>query len=801
MDQAEGWFHRNGMRMYDYQSACINAITAGKSGILNAPTGSGKTMALGLPLMLKNTGQKGLRILWITPLRALSDDIARALSEAAADCVPLFEVGCRNGDTPEKIRKQQKTNPPQLLVTTPESLHLLMTNKDYREVLGKLDAVVVDEWHELMSSKRGVMLELALAHLRSFRPELMLWGISATIGNLQEAGRVLLGNQLYENAIQIQSDIPKQIEFITLLPDEVESYPWAGHLGIKMLEKLKPVLQEEGTALIFTNTRSQTEIWYQQLLEAMPELAGLIAMHHGSLSREMRSWVEEALHSGKLRAVVCTSSLDLGVDFRPVDRVIQIGSPKGIARYMQRAGRSGHRPEAISNMYFVPTHSLEILEAYSLRRAIADQCFEARPPLVRCFDVLIQFLVTLSCGSGFDEQALFEQVQSTHAFESIDRDEWNILLAFLLKGGKSLEAYDDFKKLHRDEAGLFRISSRRLAMRHRLSIGAIVSDHNLTVKFMNGTRVGSIEEWFISRLKEGDAFVLAGRKLELVRIEGMTAIVKKSNASKAQVPSWMGGRISLSSEASSYLMEALHSTNQNEVELAAIQPLLKLQDELSSIPGKSQLLMEYFESKEGYHLFVFPFEGRMVHEGLGLITAYRLAQIRPFSFSIAMNDYGFELLSDQPIPVEEGLETDLFQPGNLRDDIQKSINLSEMARRKFRDIAAISGLTFKGYPQKMQKDRHLQASASLFFDVFSDYDRTNLLLQQAYEEVLFQQLEENRLRSVLRRMSDQEIVLNYLKRPSPFCFPIMVDRLNRAQLSNESIEDRIRKMIRDSSHH
>lgn len=798
MEKVESWFNRNGMRMYDYQRSCVDAISAGKSGILNAPTGSGKTMALGLPLMLKNASQKGLRILWITPLRALSDDIARALSEAAADCVPMFEVGCRNGDTPEKTRKQQKTNPPQLLVTTPESLHLLMSNKDYRKVLGRIDAVVADEWHELMSSKRGVMMELALAHLRSFRPDLMLWGISATIGNLEEAGRVLLGNIHDENAVQIRSDIPKRIEFITLLPDEVERYPWAGHLGIKMLEKLKPVLQEDGTALIFTNTRSQTEIWYQQLLDAMPELAGLIAMHHGSLSREMRSWVEEALHSGKLRAVVCTSSLDLGVDFRPVDRVIQIGSPKGIARYMQRAGRSGHRPEAISQMYFVPTHSLEILEAYSLRRAITDRCFEARPPLVRCFDVLIQFLVTLACGYGFDEHTLFEQVRSTHAFESIDRDEWNILLAFLLKGGKSLEAYDDFKKLHRDEAGMFRISSRRLAMRHRLSIGAIVSDHNLAVKFMNGTRVGTIEEWFISRLKEGDAFVLAGRKLELVRIEGMTAIVKKSNASRAQVPSWMGGRISLSSEASSYLMEALHSANEDEVEIAAIQPLLKLQEELSSIPGKSQLLMEYFESKEGYHLFVFPFEGRLVHEGLGLITAYRLAQIRPFTFSIAMNDYGFELLSDQPIPVEDGLETDLFQPGQLRDDIQKSINLSEMARRKFRDIAAISGLTFKGYPQRMQKDRHLQASASLFFDVFSDYDRSNLLLQQAYEEVLFQQLEENRLRAVLQRMSNQEVVLKYLKRPSPFCFPIMVDRLNRAQLSNESIEDRIRKMIPDS---
>lgn len=798
VERLSRWYAARTWQMYDFQRSCAEEVEKGKSGMLVAPTGSGKTLALGLPLILSSNRRQssGLRILWITPLRALSSDIAHALEQAAVELIGDYRVGCRNGDTSEKERLEQKRKAPQLLVTTPESLHLMMSRSDASTYFGSLDAIVADEWHELIGSKRGVMLELALSRLKRLRSDIRIWGISASIGNLEEAARVLLGKH-YSEAVFIRTFHEKKIRYNTLIPEQVERYPWAGHLGIRMLDQLIPVIRNAQSILIFTNTRSQAEIWYQQLLEAMPELAGQMAMHHGSLSREMRQWVENALHEGLLKAVVCTSSLDLGVDFQPVDQVVQIGSPKGVARYVQRAGRSGHSPEQESIIWFVPTHSLEILEAHALKTAAQEKAFESRPPAVRCFDVLIQYCLTLACGEGLDDLATFEEIKSTFAFSSIDRAEWEQLIAFLVQGGQSLEAYDEYKKLIRDEHGLFRIASRRMAMRHRLSIGAIAGDHHLTVKWQSGGRLGSIEEFFISKLNEGDAFVFAGQVLELVRTEGMNVLVKRSKAKKAIVPSWMGGRMSLSTEVSDYLLRAIHAESSHSPELKAIQPLLELQNSLSALPGKHTLLVEIFESKDGHHVFMYPFEGRLVNEGLAMLVAFRLAKIRPFTFSISVNDYGFELLSDQEIPLQEGLEEDLFGTQNLQSDLEHSVNLSEMARRKFRDIASIAGLTFRGFPGKMQKERHLQASAALFFNVFSEYDSGNLLLKQAYEEVLYQQLEITRLRSVLKRIDQSELSLIQLDKPSPFCFPLMVERLNSTQLSNEKLEDKIRKMLEE----
>lgn len=789
------WYHSKNWRIYDFQEACALEVANGKSGMLVAPTGSGKTLALGLPMILRTlqAPKAGLKVLWITPLRALSSDISAALEAAANYFDSAYRVACRNGDTPEKERQEQKRKAPQLLVTTPESLHLMLSRSDASAYFSALDAIVADEWHELLGSKRGVMLELAFSRLRSLRPDLLIWGISASIGNIEEAIQVLLGDKATE-AVTVRSQNKKKISFRTLIPDEVERYPWAGHLGIRMLEQLKPVIRNAGSVLIFTNTRSQAEIWYQQLLDTMPELAGQLAMHHGSLSREMRQWVEQALHQGQLKAVVCTSSLDLGVDFQPVDQVVQIGSPKGAARYVQRAGRSGHRPEQESVIWFLPTHSLEILEAHALKTAVQEEVFEQRNPLLRCFDVLMQYCMTLACGEGLDEARIFKEVTQTHAFSSMDRSEWESLLAFLIQGGKSLEAYDDYKKLIRDENGRYKIASRRLAMRHRMSIGAIAGDSHLTVQWMRGGRLGSIEEWFISKLKEGDAFVFAGQVVELIRTEGMNVLVKKSNAKKAIVPSWMGGRMSLSTEVSDFLLRSIHSQDVSEPEVHAVQPILELQKTLSALPGKDVLLVEQFSSRDGHHVFVYPFEGRLVNEGLAMLIAYRLTKIRPFTFSISVNDYGFELLSDQEIPWIEGLEEDLFGTGHLHSDLENSVNLSEMARRKFRDIASIAGLTFKGFPGRIQKERHLQASASLFFNVFSEYDPSNLLLKQAYEEVLYHQLEINRMRRVLERISTSEMKIIPLERPSPFCFPLMVERLNNTQLSNEKLQDKIRKM-------
>jgi ATP-dependent Lhr-like helicase len=805
LETAEGWFQARGWTSFPFQRAAWRAYLAGEDGLVNAPTGSGKTYSLVLPILLEfirahphdyEQPDNGLQAIWITPIRALTREIQQAAQQAADELGLNWRVGIRSGDTSSSERQRQKKKPPEILITTPESLHLLLATKGYPRLFRNLQAIVVDEWHELVGSKRGVQLELALSRLRGFLPQLKVWGISATIGNLDEALDVLLGPQRHERPHTIvRSGVKKEVSIHTVLPDEIETFPWSGHLGIRLLEKVVPILEEGRSTLIFTNTRGQCEIWYQRLLEVVPDLAGVLAMHHGSIARELRDWVENALHEGTLKAVVCTSSLDLGVDFRPVETIIQIGSPKGVARFLQRAGRSGHQPGATSRIYFVPTHSLEILEGAALRQAGREQQLESRLPYIRSFDVLMQYMVTLAVSEGFRPDEIYAEIKQTFSYQSVSPEEWAWLLDFITTGGASLGAYDEFQKVVIED-GVYKVTSRRVALRHRLNIGAIVSDSNLRVKYVSGGYLGSIEEWFVAQLKPGDVFWFAGRSLELVRIKEMTVQVRRSKKKKGKVPAWMGGRIPLSSQLTRFLRQKLTEiqTNQaTEPELEILQPLIAKQQERSAVPREDQLLIEYFRDREGYHLLVYPFEGRLVHEGMGSLLAYRISRLQPISFSIAMNDYGFELLSDQEIPIVAALDQGLFRLEGLSDDIQASINSIELAKRKFRDIASISGLIFKGYPGKQKKDKHLQSSAQLFFGVFSDYEPENLLLQQAYEEVMTFQLEEARLRAALERINQQQIILHYPQKATPFSFPILVDRL-RERLSSERLEDRIAKM-------
>ncbi|MEO7561871.1 MAG: helicase-related protein, partial [Ferruginibacter sp.] len=580
-----------------------------------------------------------------------------------------------------------------------------------------------------------------------------------------------------------------------VIPDEIEKYPWAGHLGIRLAQKILPVIEHNKTTLIFINTRGMSEIWYQQLLTVSPDLAGVLALHHGSIERELRTWVEEALHEGTLKAVVCTSSLDLGVDFRPVETVVQVGSPKGVARFLQRAGRSGHQPDATSKIYFLPTHSLELLEAAALKDAIAESFIESRQPLLLCFDVLLQYMCTLAVSDGFYPGEIFEEIKSTFCFREILEEEWQQLLQFVTAGGIALNQYDDYKKVE-IIAGLYKITNRRIAMRHRMHMGTIVSDSMIKVKFLSGGFIGVIEEWFISRLNPGDVFTLAGRNLEFIMIKEMTVLVKKSNSTKSIVPSWMGGRLPLSANLGKMLRRKLneaaeqHDFSKKEKELAALKPLFDLQKKLSAVPKENELLIEHIETKDGFHLFVYPFEGRLVHEAMAALLAYRLSRITPITFSFAMNDYGFELLSDQPIPLDDSNVYELFAEENLFSDIQKSVNASEMARRKFRDIAVIGGLIFQGMPGEKVKQKHLQSSASLLFNVFAEYEPNNLLLRQAYNEVMYQQMDEVRLRNMLQRIQESNIIITVPERLTPFCFPIKVDSM-RENLTSEKLEDRV----------
>jgi ATP-dependent helicase Lhr and Lhr-like helicase len=852
------WLSSKNYKPFPFQQQTWQYIINGHSGLVNAPTGCGKTFSVFLgavidfinhhPIDYKTKRNAGLQLLWITPLKALAKDIDRAMEEVIAELGMQWKIGIRNGDTDTTERARQKKQMPEVLIITPESLHLLLAQKNCAPIFESLKIIAVDEWHELLGSKRGVQVELAISRivnsqLSGMNSKPLCWGISATIGNLEQAKEVLLAplylkqvsvigklevspigttrqsedckrSSLEGAGVIVKADLKKLTEVQSIIPDEIEKYPWAGHLGIKLAYKIIPVILQSKTTLIFINTRGMSETWYQTLLNICPDLAGSIALHHGSIDMELRQWVEENLHSGNLKAVVCTASLDLGVDFRPVETVIQVGSPKGVARFLQRAGRSGHSPDAVSKIYFLPTHSLELIEAAALKNAIKENLIESREPMMLCYDVLIQYLNTLAISDGFLPDEIFNEVVSTYCYHDLTKDEWEQILYFITVGGNALQQYDDYRKTE-IENGVYKINSRKVAMRHRLHIGTIVSEAMMKVKFMSGGYVGVIEEWFISRLEQGDVFTLAGRNLEFIMIKDMTALVRKSDAKKSMVPSWQGGRMPLSANLGKKLREQLAvgswqlADNINataigyrssvigssfiSVELEVLKPLFELQQQLSHVPKENELLIEQIATDDGFHLFVYPFEGRLVHEAMAAILAYRISRITPITFSFAMNDYGFELLSDQPIPVDDSNVYELFSPENLLVDIQRSVNATEMARRKFRDVAVIGGLVFQGYPGEQKKARHLQASASLLFNVFSEYEPGNLLLRQSYQEVMDQQMEEVRLRDMLHRIQQSTIVITFPEQLTPFCFPVKVDSM-REDLSSEKLEDRVRKM-------
>jgi ATP-dependent Lhr-like helicase len=814
-DFAQQWFSARGWKPFAFQKEVWSAVKQGQSGLLHASTGSGKTYAVWFAALnrfaqankpandekprKRKTPAAPLSVLWITPMRALAADTARALEAPLGDLDIPWTVGLRTGDTSSSERAKQGRRLPTALITTPESLTLLQTRADAMSTFSSLKMVVVDEWHELIGNKRGVQLQLALARLRQWNPQLIVWGVSATLGNQQHAQQVLLG----DDGISVQGKVSKELLVDTLLPPAIERFPWAGHMGLRMLPQVLAEVESSASCLLFTNTRAQSEIWYQALLEARPDWAGLIALHHGSLAREVRDWVERALKEGHLKAVVCTSSLDLGVDFLPVERVLQIGSPKGVARLMQRAGRSGHAPGRPSRVTLVPTHSLELVEAAAAHDAVAARMIEPRESPHKPLDVLVQHLVSMALGGGFDPDQLLIEVRGAWAYRDLSDEEWQWALAFVRHGGHSLTAYPDYRRVEPDEQGIWRVPDARLARRHRMSIGTIVSDASINVKYWKkgggGGSLGSVEEGFIARLKPGDGFLFGGRLLELVRVENMTAYVKRATSKKAAVPRWNGGRMPLSNELANAVVTKFDAGARGEFnspEMQAVKPLLEIQRQWSALPREQTLLAEALKSREGWHLFLYPFAGRHVHLGLASLLAWRLSRHEPLTFSIAVNDYGFELLSATEVDWSTHLNTELFSEEHLLADIMASLNAGELALRRFREIARIAGLVFSGYPGAPKSNRQLQASSGLFFEVFKQYDAGNLLLTQAQEEVLRQELDVARLEHTLQRINQRTLDLHIIKRATPMAFPLLVERM-RESLSSEKLADRIARMVRD----
>ncbi|MBD9392671.1 ligase-associated DNA damage response DEXH box helicase [Acidovorax sp. ACV01] len=828
---AAGWMAARGWQPFGFQQEVWRAMGEGRSGLLHATTGAGKTYAVWLgalqhlalagepvapaaqasartALRTRRAAAPPLTVLWITPMRALAADTLRALVAPLPDLAPDWTSGLRTGDTASGERAAQDRRLPTLLVTTPESVSLLLARADARERLEKVRLVVVDEWHELVGNKRGVQAQLALARLSGWNPALQVWGMSATLGNLQEALDTLLprpvpGAPAVPPAVLVQGRIDKALQVDVMLPAKVDRFAWAGHMGLALLPQVVQSIEACASTLVFTNTRSQAERWYQALLEARPDWAGTLALHHGSLGQEVRAWVENGLKAGQLKAVVCTSSLDLGVDFLPVEQVLQIGSAKGVGRLVQRAGRSGHAPGRTSSITLVPTHSLELVEAAAARHALALGRIEERHTPHAPLDVLVQHLVTVALGGGFVPENLLAEVRRAPAYATLADGDWQWALQFVRQGGASLAIYPDFQRAVPDEEGVWRVPDARLARRHRSNIGTIVSDASMQVQFVSGGRLGSVEESFIARLRKGDVFMFAGRLLKLVRTQQMTAYVRIAPKGSAALPRWNGGRMPLSNTLADAMLEMLEQAERGvyaSPEMQCAQPLLALQHAWSALPTPSRLVAETLHTREGWHLYLYPLAGRLVHLGLAGLLAWRASEQVPNTFSIAVNDYGLELLSAKPVDwaallprlIGEGTHTTIGS--GLEDEVLASLNATEMARRRFREIARIAGLIFQSHPGEQRSSRQLQASSSLYYDVFAQYDPDNLLLAQARAELLANELDMERLARTLRGMQAQTLSIHALTRPTPFALPLMVERF-RERLSTETLADRLARMV------
>ena len=811
------WLKAKGWKPLAFQKQVWSEMSEGRSGLLHATTGAGKTLAVGLgawqalqrPRAQAALETASLSVLWMTPMRALAADTTRTLQAALggvqshADGLERWSVGMRTGDTDPKERAEQARRLPSLLVTTPESLSLMLSRPDCEEKFAALGCVVVDEWHELMGNKRGVQTQVALARLRRWRPCIMTWGLSATMGDLDEAKRVLLGPENAADGVLVQGKLDKTIVIDTLIPPKPELFPWAGHLGLTMLPQVVAEIEKSATTLAFVNVRSQAEIWYKEILRVRPDWAGLIAIHHGSIEKESRNWVEESLKTGTLKAVVCTSSLDLGVDFLPVERVLQIGSAKGVARVLQRAGRSGHAPGRASRVTLVPSHSLELIESAAVQAAAAARRIESRKSPDAPLDVLTQHLVTIALGGGFRPHELLAEIRTTVAYQNLSSESWLWCLEFVRRGGSTLGAYPEFRRCAPDADGVWRVTSNHIEARHRSNIGTITSDAGILVQYgptPPGRRLGAVEETFIARMRPGDRFWFAGRLLEFVTVRDLTAFVRNAPRGSATVPSWGGSRMPLSTTLADAVVEQFAQAAKGRYdspELRAVAPMLRLQGRWSALPTPETLLAETLKTREGWHLFLYPFAGRNVHLGVASLLSWRAGQISAGTFSLAVNDYGFQALSaserdwsrDLPMLLDASLTRD-----QLTDQIFASLNAGELARRRFRDIARISGLTPNAHPAMRKTARQLQASSSLFYDVFRKYDPENRLLRQAEREVLEDELDIRLIHETLKRMRERKVVHVALAQCSPLAFPLMVEGF-RERLTNESLSARIERMV------
>jgi len=762
------WFAQRGWTPHPHQIAMLAAARAGRSALLVAPTGGGKTLAGFLPSLveLAETPGTGLHTLYVSPLKALAIDIHRNL-----EC-PIREMGLniraetRTGDTPAAKRARQRRSPPQLLMTTPESVALMLADAKADVLFASLRCIIVDELHALIGTKRGDLLALDLARLARLAPGARRVGLSATVAD-PEALAGWLGAGLaapVERIVGVGGPAPE----ISILVPETR-LPWSGHMGLHAIPDIYAAIRNAGTTLVFVNTRAQAELVFQALWRINDDNLP-IALHHGSLGPEQRRKVEAAMAAGRLRAVVATSSLDLGIDWGTVDLVIQVGAPKGVTRLLQRIGRSNHRLDRPSRAILVPSNRFEVLECRAAIEAIRDGELDGTPPRPGALDVLAQHILGMACAGPFRADDLYDEVRQAAPYAALSRKDFDDVLAFVANGGYALSTYDRFRRLFRAADGRWHVIGPRVARQYRLNVGTIVEAPMLTVTLRRGRRLGEIEEYFVQSLEPGDTFVFAGQVLHFERVQGTTVEVTRASSDDPKVPAYAGGRLPLTTQLAHRVRNLLHARTAWRDLPDEVRQWLRLQAWRSQVPAPDGLLVETFPRGGKHFLVAYCFEGRNAHQTLGMLLTRRMerAGLKPLGF--VATDYVIAVWSLRPARDIDAL----FDQDMLGDDLEAWMAESSMLRRTFRNVAVIAGLIERRHPGQEKTGRQVLFSSDLIYDVLRTHEPDHVLLRATRADAATGLTDVRRLSDMLARVKGR-ITHRRLDRVSPLAVPVLLE--------------------------
>jgi len=764
-----GWFAARGWAPRPHQLALLRAAQAGQSALLLAPTGGGKTLAGFLPslLGLATDARPGLHTLYISPLKALAVDIARNLSAPVAEMALPVRIETRTGDTPANRRQRQKADPPHILLTTPESLLLLLSQPEATTLFGGLTAIIIDEVHALAGTKRGDQLALGLARLGSLAPAARRIGLSATVAHTTPLRAFLATDGRADSVCLIAARGGAAPRLEVQLP--AGRLPWGGHMGLASAPEIYRRIADASVSIVFVNTRAQAELIFQALWK-LNDTNLPIGLHHGSLTVEQRRKVEAAMAEGRLRAVVATASLDLGIDWGAVDQVIQVGAPKGVARLLQRIGRANHRMEEPSLGVLVPANRFEVIECAAALRAIAKGELDGDPPRPGGLDVLAQHVLAMACHAPFYPDALFEEVCRAAPYAALTRRDFDDVLRFVEDGGYALRSYERFRKLFRDAEGMMHVRDQRVARQLRLNLGTIVETPMLAVRLRGGPVLGEVEEWFVSTLRPGDAFIFAGQLLSFQAIEGMTAMVARGGEGQPRVPAYAGSRMPLTTWLAARVREILHDPAQWVLLPAPVQDWLRLQQERSLLPPPDGLLVETFPRGGRWFLVAYCFEGRLAHQTLGMLVTRRMARAGYGPLGYLATDYVLACWS----AFEPREVASLFAEDILGEDLEEWMAESSVLRRSFRNIATIAGLIEKHHPGLAKSGRQMTMNADLIYDVLRRHEPDHILLRATRQEAAHGLVDVARIGLLLRRAQGR-IRHMALDRVSPLAVPALIE--------------------------